>query len=240
MKIESAVLSEGDHPGVQDEDKSLDTTQDSSGLANRIVVEDEDELPSRILNSSFNDTHSSSERTPEASRMSSPSVSMHLRHVDGNILPSPSPSPEPVLQHRLAALIIANRTPSPSPSVAETFPSEPPSPRSIRSTSSNTASNPDITHCCFFIDCFFYATAVTPPPSKTERERNQLPRAKQEMQHLPAVSQCTEITQFGAKCTRYCTDTEAPGSSPYVCVKIAHLRGRNLRYFSPFIAHLRA
>jgi hypothetical protein len=49
---------------------------------------------------------------------------MHLHHVDRNV----SPSPDPVLQYRLAPLIVANRTPSPSPSVAETFPSEPPSP----------------------------------------------------------------------------------------------------------------
>jgi len=57
MNIESgAVVSEGDNPGVQDDGKSLDTTRDSSGLSNRIVLEDEDELPSCILNSSFNDT----------------------------------------------------------------------------------------------------------------------------------------------------------------------------------------
>ena len=125
-KVEGVVVSKGDNLDIEDE-KSSDTTHDSSGLGNRIVVEDEDELPSRIPNSSFNDAQSSSsERTPEASRSSSPSVSMHLRHVDRNV--SPSPSPEPVLQRRLAPLIIANRTPSPSPSVAETFPSEPPSP----------------------------------------------------------------------------------------------------------------
>jgi len=57
MNIESgAVVSEGDNPGVQDDGKSLDTTRDSSGLSNRIVLEDEDELPSCILNSSFNVT----------------------------------------------------------------------------------------------------------------------------------------------------------------------------------------
>ena len=50
MKIESAVVSEGDNPGVQDEGKSLDATQDSSGLGNCIVVQDEDEIPSCILN----------------------------------------------------------------------------------------------------------------------------------------------------------------------------------------------
>jgi len=112
MKIE-----DGRNEEVQE--KSLDTTQDSSGLGNRIVVEDEEELPSCILNGSFNDALSStSEHTPEASRSSSPSVSMHLRHVDRNL----SPSPEPVLQHQLAPLILTNRTPSPSPSVAETFP----------------------------------------------------------------------------------------------------------------------
>ena len=124
LKIEGEVVSEGGKSDVQDEDKSLDTTQDLSGLGNRIVVEDEDELPSRILNSTFNDTLSSSERSPEASRSSSPSVLMHLRHVDRNL----SPSPEPIFQPRLAPLIVANRTPSPSPSVTETFPSEPPSP----------------------------------------------------------------------------------------------------------------
>jgi len=124
MKIEDAVVSEGGNPDVQDEGKNLDTTQDLSGLRNRIVVEDEGELPSRILNSTFNDTLSSSERSPQASRSSSPSISMHLRHVVRNF----SPSPEPVLQHQSTPLIIANRTPSPSPSVAETFPSDPPSP----------------------------------------------------------------------------------------------------------------
>ena len=124
MKIEDG---RNEKSGVvsEDEEKSLDTTRDSSGLGSRIVVEDEDELPSRILNSSFNDTASStSDHTPVASRSSPPSVSMHLRHVDRNL----SPSPEPVLQHRLAPLIVTNRTPSPSPSVAEMFPSEPPSP----------------------------------------------------------------------------------------------------------------
>jgi len=124
MKIEGGVVSEDGNPDVQDEDKSLDTTQDSSELGNHIAVEDEDELPSRILNSTFNDIHSSSEPSPEAFRSSSPSVSMHLCHVDRKL----SPSPEPVLQHRLAPVIIVNRTSSPSPSVAETFPSEPPSP----------------------------------------------------------------------------------------------------------------
>jgi len=110
---------------VSEEEKSLDMTQESSGLGNRIVVKDEDELPSRILNNSFNDTLPSTlEHTPEASCSSSPSVSMHLRHVDRNL----SPSPEPVLQHRLAPPIVTNRTPSPLPSVAETFPSDPPSP----------------------------------------------------------------------------------------------------------------
>ena len=69
---------------VSVEGKSLDTTQESSGLGNRIVVEDEDELPSRILNSSFNDTLSStSEHMPEASRSSLPSVSMHLLKLTG-------------------------------------------------------------------------------------------------------------------------------------------------------------
>ena len=51
--------------------------------------------------------------------LSLPSVSMHLRHINRNL----SPSPEPVLQHRLAPLIVTNRTPSPLPSVGETFPS---------------------------------------------------------------------------------------------------------------------
>ncbi|KIM37247.1 hypothetical protein M413DRAFT_448563 [Hebeloma cylindrosporum] len=131
MKIEGGIGSPtsesgfGSNANVHGEEKTFDTTQDSSSLGNRIVVEDEDDLPSRILNSTFNDSlSSSSERTPEASRSSSPSISMHLRHVDRNL----SPSPEPVIQHRLAPLIVANRTPSPSPSVAETFPSDPPSP----------------------------------------------------------------------------------------------------------------
>lgn len=52
---------------------------------------------------------SSSERSLEASRLLSPSLSMHLCHVDMNS----SPLPEPVLQHRLAPLIIANCTPLP-------------------------------------------------------------------------------------------------------------------------------
>jgi hypothetical protein len=90
--------------------KTRRRTQDSSGFSNRIIVEDENELPSRILNSSFNDAlSSSSERTPEASCLSAPSVSVHLRHIGRNI--SPSPSSEPVLQRRLAPLIIANCTP---------------------------------------------------------------------------------------------------------------------------------
>ena len=118
------VGSEAGNSDVQDECKSLDMTQDLSGPGNRIVVGDGDGLPSRILNSTFNDAlSSSSERTPEASHSSSPSVSMHLRHVDRNL----SPSPEPVLQRRLAPLVVANRTPSPSLSVAKTFPSDPPS-----------------------------------------------------------------------------------------------------------------
>ena len=95
----------------EDEAKSLDTTQESSGLGNRIVVEDEDELPSCTLNSSSNDALSSaSEHTPKASRSSSPSVSMHLRRFDRNL----SPSPELVFQRRLAPLIMTDRTPSPS------------------------------------------------------------------------------------------------------------------------------
>jgi len=108
MKIEDAVVSEGSNPDVQEEGKNLDTTQDLSGFRNRIVVEDEGELPSRILNSTFNDTLSSSECSPQASRSSSPSISMHLRHVVRNF----SPSPEPVLQHQSTPLIIANRIPS--------------------------------------------------------------------------------------------------------------------------------
>ena len=95
----------------------------------RDSVTDEDELPSRIFNSIFKDAHSFSERTPEASRSSSPSVSTHLRHVNRNI--SLLPSLEPVLQRRLAPVIIVNCTPSLSPS--ETFPSEPP--HSIKPTS---------------------------------------------------------------------------------------------------------
>jgi len=55
MEIEGGVFSEGGKSDVQDADKSLDTTQDSSGLGNRTVVEDEDELPSHILNSTFDD-----------------------------------------------------------------------------------------------------------------------------------------------------------------------------------------
>jgi len=87
---------------LKSEDKGLDTTQESSGLGNHIVVK---------LNSPFNDTlPSASEHTPKASRSSSPSVSMHLRHIDRNL----SPSPELVLQGRLAPLIMTDRTPSPS------------------------------------------------------------------------------------------------------------------------------
>jgi len=96
MKIEGGVVSEGGNPDIEDGEKNLGATQDSSGLGNRIVVEDKDKLPSRIFNGSFNDVHSSSsESTPEASRSSPPSVPMHLRHVDRHI--SPLPSPEPVL-----------------------------------------------------------------------------------------------------------------------------------------------
>ena len=55
------------------------------------------------------------------------------------------------------------------------------------STPSNTASNLDITHCCFLTNYSSYTTAITPPPSETECERNQFPKAKQEMQHLPTA-----------------------------------------------------
>jgi hypothetical protein len=76
---DTTVVSQGGSTDVQDEGKSLDMTQDLSGFGNRIVVEDKDEPPLRIINSSFNfDTHSSSsEHTPEAFRSSSPSVSIH-------------------------------------------------------------------------------------------------------------------------------------------------------------------
>jgi hypothetical protein len=127
-----------------------------------------------VLNSSFNDVHSSSERTPEAPRSSSPSVSMHLRHADRNI--SPSLSPSPVLQRRLAPLIIANCTPSLSPSVAETFPSEPPSPL-VPSNPPPSGSSPTppptqiLPAASFFLDSSSsYATTVLPLPSETERE----------------------------------------------------------------------
>jgi len=52
-KIEGGVVSEGGNPDAQDEDRSLDTIRDLSGLGNHIVVEGEDGLPSRILNSTF-------------------------------------------------------------------------------------------------------------------------------------------------------------------------------------------
>ena len=81
LKVEGGVVSEGGNPDdVQDEDRSLDTTRDLSGLGNHIVVEDEDELPSCIPNTTFNVAHSS-EHTPEASCSSSHSVSMYPRHV---------------------------------------------------------------------------------------------------------------------------------------------------------------
>jgi len=51
MEIEGGVVSEGGNPDVRDDDKSLDTTQDSLGLGNRILVEDKNEIPSRILTS---------------------------------------------------------------------------------------------------------------------------------------------------------------------------------------------
>jgi hypothetical protein len=92
------------------------------------------------------------------------------------------PSPEP----RLAPVIAANRTPSPSPSVAETFPSEPPSLRPIKFTTyqlfTNTTFNADITRC--FIDRSSCTTTATPLPSETGREQKQLPRAKRETQHF--------------------------------------------------------
>jgi len=53
MEIEGGVVSEGGNPDVRDDDKILDTTQDSLGLGNRILVEDKNEIPSRILNSTF-------------------------------------------------------------------------------------------------------------------------------------------------------------------------------------------
>ena len=142
-------------------------------------------------------------------RSSSPSVSTHLRRVNRNI--SSSPSPEPVLQHRLA-IIIVNRTP-PSPSVAEMFPLEPPSPPFHQTPplycSSPTPPSTQI-HCFFILD-YSYTTTVIPSPSETEREYNQLPEAKQEMQHLPTASECTEITWLGVKCTRYCAGTRTNG-----------------------------
>ena len=85
MKIEGAVVSEGDNPRVQHEDKSLDTTHDSSRLGNRIV-EEKDEVPSRILNSTFNDGQfSSSERTPEALGLWGPIVIGWL--IGGQLIP---------------------------------------------------------------------------------------------------------------------------------------------------------
>ena len=69
MKLEDrrsgGFVSERGNSNVHDEVKSFDTAQDLSGLGNCIVVEDEDELPTRILNSAFSDTLFSSERTPE-------------------------------------------------------------------------------------------------------------------------------------------------------------------------------
>lgn len=68
--------------GTVDDGHGLDTTQEASGLGNRLVLEGEDELPSHILNSSFNDTLSSaSKHTPEASHSSSPLVSVHLIEI---------------------------------------------------------------------------------------------------------------------------------------------------------------
>jgi hypothetical protein len=75
----------------------------------------------------------------------------------------------------------------------------------------NTTSDADTTHCLVFLDCSSCATTVTPRPSKLEPERNQLPEAKQEMQDLLTASECTEITRFGAKCTRYCSGTRTDG-----------------------------
>ena len=57
MKIEGVVVSKGGNPDIEDEEKNLDITQGSSGFGNCIIVEDGEELPSRILNSSFNDVH---------------------------------------------------------------------------------------------------------------------------------------------------------------------------------------
>ena len=87
MKIEGGAVSKNGNPDVQHGDRSLDTTQDSSGLSNHIVIEDKDELPSCIFNSTFNDilnstfnTTHSSERSLEASHLPSPWVSMHVHH----------------------------------------------------------------------------------------------------------------------------------------------------------------
>ena len=119
MKIEDGKNEKG---GVisEDEGKSLDTTRESSGLGNRNVVEDEDELPSRI-NSLFNDKLFRLQGIRQrllvrrCLRFRCTFVILNNRNL--------SPSPEPVLQHRLAPLIVTNRTPSPLPSVGETFPS---------------------------------------------------------------------------------------------------------------------
>ncbi|KAF8989258.1 hypothetical protein BDQ17DRAFT_1373389 [Cyathus striatus] len=61
-------------------------TRDGDGLGGRIVIEDDEELPSKIMDSSMGDT---------------------------SLAESPSPEPEPVIR-RLGALAVVNRTPSPA------------------------------------------------------------------------------------------------------------------------------
>ncbi len=90
---------------------------DGHGLGDRIVVEDEDELPSRIVNSTFD---SQAETTLDADASSanhstSTSTSAHTV-MDARHTPDSSSEPELLsqLDGHLAPLVVTNRTPSPS------------------------------------------------------------------------------------------------------------------------------
>ncbi|KAF8149384.1 hypothetical protein B0H34DRAFT_733556 [Crassisporium funariophilum] len=80
------------------------------GLGNRIVIEDEDELPSQVFDNSIT-SFSSSTSTEMGSGLGT-----RVLNESPSPEPSPSSSPEPdlMLRTHLAPLMVANRTPSPS------------------------------------------------------------------------------------------------------------------------------
>ena len=82
MGLSASILVAG-RGGFDAVEKGFIPLRDKFGTALSSRGEDE-------LSATFNATHpSSSERTPESSHSSSPSVSMHLHHIDRNLSPSP-------------------------------------------------------------------------------------------------------------------------------------------------------